>query len=94
LRSVLQSNSAENNINVLKATNAIPGGVHVNHYFTDADAWFVRTNAPEGMKGYDRVKMEFKQDNDFSTSNALAKGYERYIFFWGDWRGVFGSPGA
>lgn len=94
LKSVLQNDSAQNAINALKATNAIPGGIVVNHYLTDADQWFVRTNAPEGMTGFDRVKMEFTQDNDFDTSNAKAKGYERYSFGWGDWRGVFGSPGV
>lgn len=94
LKSVLQNNTAENAINALKATNAIPGGIVVNHYLTDADQWFVRTNAPEGMIGFDRVKMEFTQDNDFDTSNAKAKGYERYSFGWGDWRAVYGSPGV
>ena len=94
LKSILQNDSAQNAINALKATNAIPGGIAVNHYLTDSDAWFVRTNAPEGMKGFDRVKMEFRQDNDFDTDNAKAKGYERYVFGWGDWRGLYGSAGS
>ena len=94
LKSVLQNNSAENAINALKSTNAIPGGIAVNHYLTDTDAWFVRTNVPEGMKCFNRVKLEFKQDNDFDTENAKAKAYERYSFVWGDWRAVYGSPGA
>lgn len=94
LKSVLQNDSAQNAVNALKATNAIPGGIVVNHYLTDPDQWFVRTNCPEGMVGYDRVKMEFSQDNDGDTMNAKAKGYERYSFVWGDWRSLFGSPGV
>jgi len=94
LKSMLRPDSANNDINALKATNAIPGGIAVNHYLTDSDAWFIRTNAPEGMKCFNRVKIEFKQDNDFDTENAKAKAYERYSFVWGDWRALYGSPGA
>lgn len=94
LKSMLRPDSVNNDINALKATNAIPGGIAVNHYLSDSDAWFIRTNAPEGMKCFNRVKMEFKQDNDFDTENAKAKSYERYSFVWGDWRALFGSQGA
>lgn len=94
LKSVLQNDTASNAVNVLKATNALPQGIKVNHYFTDADAWFIRTNCPEGMKHFKRVGIEFTQDNDFDTENAKAKAYERYAFKWSDWRAVFGSAGA
>ncbi len=94
LESVLQNNSANNAINVLKATNAMPEGIKVNHYLTDTDAWFVPTNAPRGMMHYQREGVSFTQDNDFDTSNAKAKNYERYSFFWTDWRGLYSSLGA
>ena len=94
LQSVLQSNSAENNINVLKATNALPKGIKVNHYFTDSDAWFIRTNAPKGLCLFQRRAMEFTKDNEFSTENAMAKATERYSLVWGDWREWYGTPGA
>ena len=94
LKSVLQNDTANNAVNALKATNAIPRGIKVNHYFTDTDAWFVRTNAPRGMIHYQREPIEFTRDNDFDTSNAKAKNYERYSFGNTDWRAVFGSAGA
>ncbi len=94
LQSVYQPGTANNDINVLKATNALPMGIKVNHYFTDADAWFVRTNVSNGMKYYEREGIMFDQDNDFDTMNAKAKGYERYSFGWTDPRAVFGSQGA
>lgn len=94
LKSTLQNDTANNASNVLKATNALPQGIKVNHYFSDADAWFLRTNCPEGMKCYQRDKYDVKQDNDFDTDNAKTKSYDRYSFGWTDWRGVFGSPGA
>jgi hypothetical protein len=94
LKSVLQNDTANNAVNVLKSTNAIPDGIHVNHYFTDPDAFFIRTNCPDAMKCYDRVPVSFTQDNDFSTDNALAKCRERYSVGWTDHRGLFASPGA
>ena len=93
LKSVYQSGTANNDINVLKATNAIPEGIKINHYFTSAHAWFLRTNVQNGMKMYQRVPIMFDQDNDFDTMNAKSKAYERYSFFWTDPRGVFGSNG-
>jgi hypothetical protein len=93
LQSVYQPGTANNDINVLKATNALPMGVKVNHYLTDPDAWFVRTNVANGMKYYEREAISFDQDNDFDSMNLKAKGYERYSFGWTDPRAVFGSEG-
>lgn len=94
LGSVLQNDTGNNAVNVLKATQAVRRGVFVNHYFTDPDAWFLRTNAPRGMVCFQRNELEFEKDNDFDTSNAKAKAYERYSFGASDFRGVFGSEGA
>ena len=94
LKSTLQNDTANNAINVLKATNAIPGGIKMCHYLTDTDAWFMRTNAPQGLIHFERESVSFTQDNDFDTSNAKAKCYERYSFKWTDPRGIYGSPGS
>ena len=93
LKSVLQPDSASNNINVLKATNAFPRGVKLNHYFTAAHAWFVRTNCPNGMTMYWRNRPQFEQDNDFDTKNAKAATYMRFSLGMTDPRGIFGSNG-
>jgi hypothetical protein len=94
LKSVLQNDTANNAVNVLKATNAIPRGIKVNHYFSSATAWFIRTNVPRGMVWFDREKISFDQDNDFDTKNAKAACYERYSCGWSDFRGVFGTQGV
>jgi hypothetical protein len=94
LKSVLQNDTANNAVNVLKLVNALPKGIKVNHYFADADAWFIRTNAPRGMIGFQRRPIEFTQDNDFDTENAKAKCTERYVFGATDPRGLYGSAGA
>lgn len=94
LDSSLRASTGDNDANVLNAQNIIPGGIKVNHYFSDSDMWFIKTNCPDGMKGYQRRAISFTQDNDFNTDNAKAKSTERYVFGWTDWRGVYGSEGA
>lgn len=93
LKSVLQSNTGNNNINVLKATNALPEGIKMNHYFSSQHAWFVRTNCPNGMQLFWRDRPMFDQDNDFDTKNAKAATYFRMSVGCTDPRGIFGSNG-
>jgi hypothetical protein len=78
LKSSGQNDTANNAINALRSMGVFPDGAKVNHYLTDNDAWFVRTNAPNGLKYFSREAAEFTQDNDFDTSNLKYKGYERY----------------
>lgn len=94
LKSTLQNDTANNAINAMKAMGIFPDGVAINHYLTDTDAFFIRTNAPEGMKWFDRTPTEFKEDGDFDTDNWKYKGYMRFSTGWSDFRGAYGSPGA
>lgn len=93
LKSVLQSDTANNNINVLKATNAIPKGIKLCHYFTSPRAWFIRTNALQGMQMFWRDRPMFDQDNDFDTKNAKAATYMRLSVGNTEPRGLYGSNG-
>lgn len=83
-----------NDVNALKEMGKFPGGVVVNHYLTDADAWFIRTDARDGLKYFSRRNDEFSTDNDFDTENAKFKATFRCSFGWTDPRGIYGSPGA
>lgn len=94
VKSTNQPGTANNDINVINREGLLPGGVVVNHYLTDNDAWFVKTNAPAGLTRYTRTATEFGNDNDFDTKNAKAAAYMRFAVGWTDWRGAFGSPGA
>lgn len=91
LKSVQQSGTANNDINALRTMGAFPDGIKVNHYLTDADAFFIRTDAPEGIKLFQRVAAEFSQDKDFDTDNLKYKAYERYSTGWSDWRAVYSN---
>ena len=66
----------------------------VNHYLTDTDSWFIRTDVPHGMKHFERRADAFDMDNDWDTENAKYKATARYSFGWTDWRGIYGSMGA
>lgn len=94
LKSSLQSGTGNNDINAIRSMGVIPGGVTVNHYLTDPDAWFMQTNCPNGLMRFTRRGTEFKQDNDFDTENAKAKSSLRFSVGWTDWRGMYGSAGA
>jgi hypothetical protein len=93
LMSVLQNDSANNAVNALRDMNMIPGGYVVNHYLDSDAAWFIKTNAPEGMKYWTRRTVSFAEDNDFTTYNMRMKADERYSFGWSDARGMYGSAG-
>jgi hypothetical protein len=81
-----------NTINVVKSK--YPGGVVVNHYLTDTDAWFIMTDVPNGLKHFERVADSFSMDDDFETDNAKFKARARYSFGCSDKRAIFGTPGA
>ena len=93
LKTTQRVGTADNDLNALNSMGKFRSIV-VNHYLTDTDAWFIKTNVKNGMKGFIRRPMEFGIDNDFDTENAKYKSSERYSFGWTDPRGLFGSPGA
>jgi S-adenosylmethionine/arginine decarboxylase-like enzyme len=82
-----------NDTNALKDSGLFTNIV-VNHYLTDADAWFIRTDVPDGMKYFERRGDAFEMDNDFDTENAKFKATGRYSFGWSDPRGLYGSMGV
>jgi len=94
LRSPYRSGTGDNDINAMKNMGFFSGGVAVNHRLTDADAWFIVTDCPDGLKHMQRVKLKRGMEGDFESGNMRYKTRERYSFGWSDWRGVFGSSGA
>ena len=90
LKSEMQSGTANNDINALKGMFDFS----VNHYLTDTDAWFMKTDCPNGMQWFERRALAFTKDSDFDTENAKAKATMRFSVGWTDPLGMFGSPGA
>ena len=94
LKSELQSNTANNDLNAMRFMGKIPKGYAVNHYLTDIDSWFLITDCKQGMTRFIRRGHEFKMDNDFDTENGKFKSTFRTSFGWSDPRGIFGAVGA
>lgn len=94
LKSTLQNDTANNAVNAVKSMGLLPGGALVWRYLTDVDAWFVKTDAPEGLLLFNRRALSFDKDSDFDTSNFKHKATERYVGGWADWRALYGSLGA
>jgi len=94
LETDLRVSTSDNDINALKNNGSIPEGFTVNHFLTDPNGWFIKTDVPNGMKHFVRVSQETKSDGDFDTGNIRWKARERYSFGVSDALGIFGSPGS
>jgi hypothetical protein len=95
---ILKSNqrvgTADNDINALSSKGMLPQGYVVNNFLTDDDAFFIKTDVPNGLKHFTRAAIKTAMEGDFDTGNMRYKARERYSFGFSDWRGIFGSPGA
>ena len=94
MKSNLRTATADNDINAIGSMGMLPEGYVVNNYLTDTDAFFIMTDAPNGMKMFQRSPITTKMEGDFETGNVKYKARERYSFGFSDFRGIFGSPGA
>lgn len=94
LGSQFRTGTANNDINAVYNTNAVPQGYRVNQFLTDDNAWFVLTNAKNGLKHYLREPYETSVFTDFATDNLLAKAIKRESFGWSNSRVAFGSSGS
>ena len=94
LRSPQRVGTADNDINAMASMGMIPQGYRVNHYLTDTDAFFIMTDAPNGLKQFVRSPVKTAIEGAFDTGNVRFKARERYSFGFSDPRGIFGSPGA
>ena len=94
MKSQGRTGTADNDINAVGSMGMIPQGYVVNHYLTDTDAFFIKTDVPNGLKMFVRAPIKTAMEGDFDTGNVRYKARERYSFGFSDPRGIFGSPGA
>lgn len=88
------TNSNNNDINAVRHLGVFPDGFYVNRRFTDVNAWFIKTDVPNGTKMFNRTPLQTKMEPDFDTGNLRFKARERYSFGVSDWRSWFGNQGA
>jgi hypothetical protein len=91
--SAASANPNTNAINAIRNMGMVPEGYYINRRFTDTDAWFVKTDVPNGTKMFVRSPLQTKMEPDFDTGNLRFKARERYSFGVSDWRGWYGSAG-
>lgn len=90
----LQPGTANNDVNALRVSSAVPEGFSVQHYWTDPDMWTLMTDIPNGARYFNRVPVSQKTDGDFDTGNIRVAERERYAFGVSDYLAFYGSPGA
>jgi|TARA_B100001093_G_scaffold513934_1_gene586880 hypothetical protein len=83
-----------NDINSIRNQGLMPGGFFVNRRFTDTNAFYIKTDVPNGAKMFVRSPLQTKMEPDFDTGNLRFKARERYSFGFSDWRGYFGNAGS
>lgn len=86
------ANAGRNDVNVLSDYGIQP---IMGHYLTDDDAAFLL--APKGdhdLWFFWREKVSFEDADDIQSKDALYTAYMRFSVGFGEWRGVFGIPGA
>ena len=94
MKSAGRVGTTDNDINAIKNMGMVSGGYTINHFLTDSDAFFIKTDVPNGMKYFERSPIRTSMEGDFDTGNVRYKARERYSFGWSDPRGIYGSPGA
>lgn len=94
LQSNLRPGTNDNDVNAIKAKGVFSQPAAVITRLTDSDAWYIKTDCPEGLKLFQRVGVQRGMQEDFKTGNAQYKARERYSLGWTDPRAVFGSEGA
>ena len=94
MKSAQRVGTADNDINAINSMGMIPQGYVVNNFLTDTDAFFIKTDVPNGMKMFVRSPIKTAMEGDFDTGNVRYKARERYSFGVSDFRGIFGVEGA
>ena len=94
LNSTLRVGTSDNDINALRNMGMLPDGYTINHYLSDTDAYFVKTDATNGFKHFVRAPLTTGMEGDFDTGNMRYKARERYSFGFSDPRCVYGSQGS
>ena len=94
LKSVLRTGAANNDINPVKSMGLLGDGQANLSRITSTTAWWIKTDAPEGLKLMMRRGLEKSMEGDFETDSMRYKATERYAFGWTDPRTIYGTAGV
>lgn len=93
LNSVLRTGTNNNDLNPIKSTGMVNKSVTLSR-LTSAPAWFVQTNAQNGLKVLWRRKLNKGMEGDFETDSLRYKSTMRFGSGWTEWRTMFGNAGV
>lgn len=91
LKSVLRTGTSNNDVNVLKSMNLEPV---VLSRLSSATAWFIQTDAMDGLKVLWRRRIQKSMEGDFETDSMRYKSTMRFGSGWTEWRSTFGNAGV
>lgn len=91
LKSVLRTGTSNNDVNVLKSMNLEPV---VLSRLSSATAWFIQTDAMDGLKVLWRRRIQKSMEGDFETDSMRYKSTMRFGSGWTEWRSTFGNSGV
>lgn len=91
-KSVLRAGTNNNDINPIKGI--LDANPAVLTRLTSPTAWWVTTDAPEGLKWLWRRRLSKGMEGDFETDSVRYKSTFRGESGWTDPRCAFGTPGA
>jgi len=94
LKSTLRTGTADNDINAIKSMGLLDGGQANLSRLTSTTAWWIQTDAPEGLKVLMRRKLDKGMEGDFETDSMRSKATERYAVGFTDPRCLFGTSGV
>lgn len=94
LQSNLRPATADNDINAIKSLGVFASDPVVMTRLTDPDAFFITTDAMDGLKLFQRTSVQRGTEEDFNSGNMRYKVRERYSVGFSDFRGCVSSSGA
>ena len=94
LNSSLRVDTANNDLNFIKASGLVPEGYYATPYLTDTDAWYVLTDAMDGLQFFNRYDSPVEMDNVFDNKNACYSKLIRVSQGWINYRAVMASQGS
>jgi Mu-like prophage major head subunit gpT len=93
VKSVLRAGTNNNDLNPVKSMGLIDR-VETLSRLTSATAWFIKTDAKQGLRMLWRRRLEKSMEGDFETDSVRYKSTMRVVPFTCDWRTIYGTPGV
>jgi hypothetical protein len=93
LKTALRTGGNLNDVNPVQTLSLLKEGQHNMSRLTSNTAWWINTDAPDGLKLMVRRGLKRSMEGDFETDSMRFKATRREIPGWTDPRGAFGTSG-